>query len=124
MRLLDQVRQTAAARAASARFVRIETQAILAYAASLPVRDLQMPELDPATHYFGEPDETLAYVVTLDAINFGSGYFPRLKKRPGMSGYFTVASSLKDCFESQGPIQVGELQKLTPTDAARIFGQD
>ena len=43
---------------------------------------------------------TLAYVVTLDAINFGSGYFPKLTKRAGLSGYFTVAASLKDLYEA------------------------
>ncbi|MEZ5167114.1 MAG: hypothetical protein R2695_11730 [Acidimicrobiales bacterium] len=34
-------------------------------------------------------------MLSLDAINFGSGYFPYLRKRPGMSGYHTVASSLR-----------------------------
>ena len=33
-------------------------------------------------------------MLVLDSINFGSGWFPTLRKRPGMSGYFTVASSL------------------------------
>jgi len=38
----------------------------------------------------------VAFFLTLDAINFGSGYFPHLGKRPGMSGYFTAAASLTD----------------------------
>jgi len=119
MGVLDNVRTHAAEVAASARFVRIQEDAIQAYAASLPVAEAQAPELDPATHYLGEPEQTLAFVVTLDAINFGSGYFPHVKKRPGMSGYFTVAASLKDAW----PLSVSELRSLSPGDCARIFGQ-
>jgi hypothetical protein len=81
------------------------------------------PALDPATHYLGEPDATLAYVLTLDAINFGSGYFPHLTKRPGYSGYFTVAASLKDHFEQHGPLSAADLAALSFADCARMFGQ-
>jgi hypothetical protein len=123
MGLLDEVRAHAAEVAQAARFVRIQHAALKSYAAALPLDKLRKPELDAATHYLAEPDGTLAYVVQLDAINFGSGYFPRLKKRPGYSGYFTVASSLKDCFEDRGPLSADALVALTPADAARMFGQ-
>ena len=93
MGVLDEVRAHAAAVAGSARFVSIDVERIAQYAASLPLDQARAAELDPATHYLGEPEATLAYVVTLDAINFGSGYFPHLRKRPGMSGYFTVATT-------------------------------
>src|SRR5437764_15384101 len=96
MTVLDDVRSMCASIAASARFVRIDRDRLAHYAASLPLESLRAPELDPVTHYLGEPDATLAYLVSLDAINFGSGYFPHLAKRPGYSGYFTVAASLKD----------------------------
>jgi hypothetical protein len=71
----------------------------------------------------GERDRTLAYVITLDAINFGSGYFPHLRKRPGLSGYFTVASSLKDVWQARGPLSARDLQGLTAEACAEIFGQ-
>src|ERR1700730_8962997 len=122
MPLLDQVRASAAATAASARSVHICAEAIAAYALSLPLEQARAPELDAATHHVGRGDDTLAYVLQLDAINFGSGYFPHLLKRPGMSGYFTVASSLKDVFDTQGPLSAQELVRLTPSDCARIFG--
>jgi hypothetical protein len=124
MRLLDQVRAHAAAVAAAATYVRIDHTLIDEYAKQLPLERVRAPELDAATHYLAEREGTLAYLVQLDAINFGSGYFPRVKKRPGMSGYFTVAASLKDHFEAHGPMSAGDLQNLTPHDAARIFGQD
>ena len=78
---------------------------------------------DEETHFRGEDDETIAYVITLDAINFGSGYFPHLEKRPGLSGYFTVALSLKERFEEQGPIAARDLAGLTVQQVVEIFGQ-
>src|SRR5204863_9944384 len=119
MGVLDDVRAHAAAVAGSARYVAIQSDVLEQYAAALPVDGARMPELDPATHYRGEPEATLAYLVTLDAINFGSGYFPHLRKRPGLSGYFTVASSLKDAW----PLTVDQLRQLQPEECARLFGQ-
>jgi Queuosine salvage protein len=119
MGLLDGVRANAAEVAGTASFVRIREERLATYAASLPVEQARAPELDPETHYLGEPELTLAYLVTLDAINFGSGYFPHLRKRAGMSGYFTVAASLKDAW----PLPVSALAQLTLEDCRRIFGQ-
>jgi len=121
--LLDQVRAAAARTAAGARFVRIDAARIEAYAASLPLEAARAPSLDPRTHYLGQPADSLAYVVTLDAINFGSGYFPRLRKRPGCSGYFTVAWSLKDAFEAHGPLSAAQLQQLDQAACTTLFGQ-
>ena len=124
MGLLDQVREAAQVTSKSARFVVIQHDAIPAYAASLPLEAARAPELDRATHFLGDPDATLAYVLQLDAINFGSGYFPKLKKRPGLSGYFTVASSLKDRFDAHGPLTADQLRRLAQEDCSRIFGQE
>ncbi len=82
------------------------------------------PQLDPAHHFAGDEESTLAYVLTLDAVNFGSGWFPVLRKRPGLSGYFTVATSLKDRFEREGPWSARELARLDADACARVFGQE
>ncbi|HEY1293958.1 MAG TPA: queuosine salvage family protein [Chloroflexota bacterium] len=121
MSVLDEVRANAARVAVSAQFVRVagDPAVLQSYAHSLPLDGLGAPELDPLTHYLGEPEATLAYLVTLDAINFGSGYFPHLQKRAGLSGYFTVAAALKDAW----PLTVEDLRRLQPGDCARIFGQ-
>jgi hypothetical protein len=63
-------------------------------------------------------------VVTLDALNFGSGWFPELAKRPGLSGYLTLATALKERFEKEGPFEARALCALGPADCARLFGQD
>jgi hypothetical protein len=101
----------------------VDAARIPGYAASLPLAMIQSPEIDPAYHFLGTTEETVAYVVTLDTINFGSGYFPALRKRPGLSGYFTVALALKEWFAAHGPLQATELARLAAGDCARIFGQ-
>ncbi len=51
-----------------------------------PPQSPPAPDLAP-----GEPDERrAAFQITLNAINFGSGWFPTLRKQPGMSGFRTV----------------------------------
>jgi hypothetical protein len=85
---------------------------------------VRQPEHDAATHYLGQGGDTAAFFVTLDTINFGSGYFPHLAKRPGMSGYFTVAASLNDYYRSHGPLAADVLAKLRVDDCTRIFAQD
>ena len=122
--LIEQVRTTSAVVAERAARVRIERERIASYAATLPVDQARAPELDVSHHFVGLPDETAAFVVTLDAVNFGSGYFPHLRKRPGLSGYFTVATSLTERFRSRGPFTAFELASLTERDCAGVFGQD
>jgi hypothetical protein len=80
-------------------------------------------QLDPAHHHLATPDATLAYVITLDAVNFGSGYFPHLRKRPGCSGYFTVATTLKEHFEAEGAPSAAVLAALDGDACERIFDQ-
>jgi Potential Queuosine, Q, salvage protein family len=103
MGLLDEVRSQCASIAAHARWVRIDMGAIdddalLAQLAS-PIGD--GPALDPVRHHLeGEPADVADYLLALDAINFGSGWFPTLHKRLDgglpVSGYFTVAWGLAD----------------------------
>src|SRR5437762_6009301 len=103
-----------------AKHVRVCLDRIDDYASSLPINRAIAPTLDTATHYLGEPRDTLAFFLTLDTINFGSGYFPHLKKRPGMSGYFTIASSLTDHFREHGPIPPHQLANLSAEACARM----
>ncbi len=121
---LDRVRAACRTVAERARFVRIDTGQIPAYAAALPLERIMRPAHDPRTHYLGRGDDTVAFFLTLDAINFGSGYFPHLRKRPGLSGYFTIASSLNDYYQARGPLSPQDLARLTAADCTTIFGQD
>ena len=121
--LLDQVRSACGSVAERAQRVKIRSDRLGDYAASLPLEILTHPEHDADSHYLGHGADTVAFFVTLDAINFGSGYFPHLRKRPGMSGYFTVASWLKDRFQASGPFSAGQLSQLTAQDCAQAFHQ-
>src|SRR3954452_4322956 len=119
MGLLDDVRSSCAAIAASARSVRIDSERFR------DVRPGPPPALDPETHYLeGSRDDVIAYLVTLDAINFGSGWFPTLRKRGGRSGYFTVAWALADHFRAHGPWPVADLRRLDAAAVASILGQE
>jgi hypothetical protein len=64
------------------------------------------------------------YLLTLDAINFGSGWFPTLRKRPGCSGYYTVAWGLADRFRAGGPWTNADLRRLDASAVASVLGQD
>ena len=112
MTVFDRIRQSCAQVAQRARFVRVAVDRVGPYAQSLPIDRLGKPQLDPRYHYLGEPEATLAYIITLGTINFGSGYFPYLQKRPGLSGYFTIASALKDYFAAHGPLDARTLAEI------------
>ena len=116
MPLLDDVRESCAAIAADARHVRIELDRLG------DVGPGPEPVLDPERHFLdGTREEVTAYLLTLDAINFGSGWFPTLRKRPGCSGYYTVSSALADHFREQGPL---ELPEVDGPAIAGVLGQE
>jgi len=107
-----------------ARCVRIDPQALAALAGELARTPPTQPHPDPAHDPRGDPDARLAFVLVLDAINFGSGYFPYLAKSPGISGYFTVATRLRERFEAGGSWNARELARLSARDCADWLAQD
>ncbi len=119
MGLLEEVRRECAAIAAEARWVSIDLDRLD------EVEPSPAPELDPERHYLeGAPADVADYLLTLDAINFGSGWFPTLRKRPGCSGYYTVAWALADRFRAHGPWSAGELRMLDASSVADVLGQE
>jgi hypothetical protein len=119
MGLCDLVRENAAAIAASARHVSIDLDRLDAIEPGPP------PVLDPERHFLeGSREDVAAYLLTLDAINFGSGWFPTLRKRPGCSGYYTVSWALADRFRAQGPWSNEELRRMDPDELADVLGQE
>ena len=119
MGLCDEVRRTCAEIAASARHVRIDLDRLDA------IEPGPEPALDPERHYLdGPPEDVAAYLLTLDSINFGSGWFPTLRKRPGCSGYFTIAWGLADQFRGNGPWSPEDLRRLDPEAVALVFDQE
>jgi hypothetical protein len=119
MGLCDEVRRSCARVAAAARWVKVDLARLGTVQPGPP------PELDPERHYLeGTAEEVAMYILTLDAINFGSGWFPTLRKRGGCSGYFTVAWALADHFRSHGPPSPQRLRRIEAAEVAQILEQD
>jgi hypothetical protein len=117
--LTDEVRASCREIAEGARNVRIDLDRLERIEAG------PAPELDADRHYLdGSPEDVADYLLVLDSINFGSGWFPTLRKRAGMSGYFTVASSLADFWRSGHRWDASELQALRAEDVASVLGQE
>ena len=122
MTISDAVRAHAAQVVAGASWVRIDESRMPQVAPG------PEPELDPVRHFLdGTRDEVAAYLLTLDAINFGSGWFPTLRKRVvdghTVSGYFTVAMGLTDRFRATGPWTNEQLRAMTTDEIAMTLGQ-
>ncbi len=54
--------------------------------------------IDPEPGLDGSREQLAAFWLTLDAVNFGSGWFPTLRKRDGRSGYHTISAALAERF--------------------------
>ncbi len=122
--LVEEIRRGAAWVARQARSVVVREELIPAYAAALPPLH-QLPGLDPDAHVTdGPPELRAAFFLTLDAINFGSGWFPTIRKRDGRSGYFTIALGLRDRFRAHGPWSADQLRTLDRVSLATVLGQD
>ena len=122
---MDALRTACAEVASRARFVTIDTDAIDGYARSLPLPE---PAADGAAESRriseAERERRAAFWLTLVAVNFGSGWFPTLRKRDGRSGYHTIATGLAERFERAGPWSTGELSMITVEEIARAVGQE
>ena len=119
MGLCDAVRAECAAVAGSTRHVRIDLDRLDR------IEPGPEPELDPDRYYLeGSREDIALFTLTLDTINFGSGWFPTLRKRPGCSGYNTVAWALTDKFRADGPWSAPQLRELDQATIAATLGQE
>jgi hypothetical protein len=114
MPLAARIREACATIASGARHVRIVEAAIEPYAESLgePV-----PYPPPAVELPDDPEQRARVALTIDAVNFGSGWFPTLRKRDGRSGFFTIALGLAEA-------EPWPLAATTAAQVAAAVGQD
>lgn len=118
MALGEIVRARSAQIAAAAGSVRIDLEALDALTPGDP------PQLDPQRHYLeGTQADVAAYLLVLDTVNFGSGWFPTLRKRAGSSGYFTVAWALADRWRAGAGWSNAELRAMRAEEVADTLGQ-
>jgi hypothetical protein len=118
--LPDEVRAACAWVAERARSVRIDKGRIEEYAAGLPRPGY---EADPAP-FAEDPETAAAFAICMNAINFGSGWWPTIRKRPGLSGYGTMAAGVTDRFAADGPWSVEELRAMKAGAIAEVVGQE
>jgi hypothetical protein len=124
MTVPERVRSASAWVAAQASSALVDEAAIEPYAATLSAV-AELPPADPATFLIeGSREARAAFVLCLDAINFGSGWWPTIRRRPGHSGYFTIAAGLTERFRAEGAWAAAELAQLAAADVARVVGQD
>jgi len=124
MSLVDDVRSACAWVADRASSVRIAHERIEDYAHSLPVlaRDLGP---DPELAWLEGPREArAAFALTLNAVNFGSGWWPEIRKRPGASGFTTMALGLREHFAEHGPWRAADLAEMSASEVATTLGQE
>lgn len=122
--LLTRLREACADVAERAGHVRVEHDRVCSYAASLELEAVTATP-DPDVHVMeGTREHRAAFWLTLDAINFGSGWFPTLRKRDGGSGYYTIAAGIRDRFASKGAWSADDLAEIRSAEVAAALGQD
>ncbi|HLI61072.1 MAG TPA: queuosine salvage family protein [Solirubrobacteraceae bacterium] len=121
---MDELRTAAAEVARRARSVRIDEAALVPYARSLDLSPVRAGDANEPPPAWGRA-ERAAFWLSLDAINFGSGWFPTLRKSgsPPRSGYRTIATAWRAHCERCGPPAAAELAAIEPATIARILGQ-
>ena len=114
------LRTAAASVADRATAVRIDRDAVDRLAATLvPDEPPLLPEEVPG----GDDEAMAAEVVAWNAVNFGSGWFPELHKRPGLSGARSLAESLADHVATAGPPTADWLVAADAVTCASVFRQ-
>jgi hypothetical protein len=116
--LCDGVRRHCAAVAASARWVRIDAAATVAGGGVVG--------LDRDVHLLDAPAEEVArYVLVLDTINFGSGWYPSLRVAGPESPTDAFARRLTEHARGRGgPWTAAELRTLDAHAVAAVLEQD
>lgn len=102
--------------------VKINHDKIAPYAAWLLAKYPLVTEIDPAHHFVSaDAEETARYILALDSINFGSGYF-RTARDCGIDlEYAVVAGGLKKAFEQKQMNSPEQWAAVTAADMSRIF---
>jgi hypothetical protein len=115
---LDGVRRDCARIAAHARWVRIDPDAATAFGGAAG--------LDPALHYLdGPPEDVARYVLVLDAVNFGSGWFATLRLPAGESGTAAITRRLTEHARARGGTwSAAEMRAADATEVADVLDQD
>src|SRR5690606_16865368 len=116
----DRIRTACATVAGRAGHVTIDLDALDRLAGTIaPEEPPLLPEERPA----GDEEAMAMEVLAWNAVNFGSGWFPVLRKREGLSGARSLAEALADHVAEHGPPTAEWLCGVDVATCAAIFGQ-
>lgn len=123
--IFDHIRDGLRFVASRSQYVRINEDRLKEYALALQPRP-PSNTLDSGHHYTTSDREALAaYIMSLEAVNFGSGYEEALVAegwdRLDNSLYFTISTALKNHFARQGPWSAFDMRHLDVDAIRAIF---
>jgi hypothetical protein len=118
--VFDRVRDECERVAERARHVRIDEDAVAQLATMIPA---EAPPLLPEEQGTGDDAHVVAKVVAWNMVNFGSGWFPDLRKREGLSGARSLAQAFDDHVRWHGAPKAGWLADVDVATCAQLFEQ-
>ncbi|MEJ2723381.1 MAG: queuosine salvage family protein [Deltaproteobacteria bacterium] len=111
------------------RFVSIDTAALKKFSEMLWAKDVSVPRWEAGFHFRGNEEETVAYLLVLDTLNFcfwpasGKRIWEIPYKSGWVSGYYALALSLKRAFETGTPLAEPEyMVSLTLDGLKEVLG--
>jgi len=123
-----EVRETARQVAGKSGLVRVNREAVVTFAEKLSSREVQIPPWDREHHFRGSDEETVAYLLVLDTLNFcfwpppGKSRWEIEYRGKTFSGYYALAVSLKKALEAGFPLTDSRyLATLSPDRLQQIL---
>jgi len=126
---MDEVLKTAKYIAAKSQAVTLDNEALIRFCGKLVQQGINVPPWDARYHFCGSKEETVAYMLVLDSLNFcfwpslGSLRWEIHDELGRLSGYYALAAALKRAVESGMPITEAEcLAELSLDQLKQILG--
>jgi Potential Queuosine, Q, salvage protein family len=120
----DELREVCGWIAGRSRFVRVLEERIASYTLQLGDPEELTAALRVSSSRSQEQrEEEAAFWMTLDAVNFGSGWFPTLRKSCEPTGYRTIARGIRRKFDESGAWTPAQLTALTRAELAGWLDQ-
>lgn len=120
--LVEKIAPACAWVADQAQHVSINRDKILAYTKFIIDKYPVTTEMEGAHHYISDDRETTAaYILALDSINFGSGYFSIARDCGIDLEYAVIAEGLKKSFERGAFIRPEQWTEITAEDFSRLL---
>ena len=126
---MEEVLQTAKHVAAKSQAVALDKEALIRFCGKLLQQGIKVPPWDNRYHFRGSDEETVAYLLVLDSLNFcfwpplGSLRWEIDDELGRLSGYYALAAALKRAVESGIPITQAEyLVELSLDQLRQILG--